>query len=581
MIKVKESLSGSVSSKESLSGSLNIGVEKVYPALQEKEVTPSGEIQEITADKGVYGLSKVTVDKVNLQDKSVTPSSSEQVVKADSNYAGLNEVTVNKPITEDKEITPTKETQIVVPSDNKFLSSVTVNGDDNLTPENIADGKTIFNVVGAAKVEVEETFDLSTIDPYGMEEILRNDNYNNGQYSKAVMLLLVDSYDTISLKGAVAYKTSDGQFYKPTSYSTAVVHTWDKSKDVINSEGNKTRWVIFYDTNTGLYNANKYNEVVAYFADKETTTNRYGTGFFNEKIPNVQYIKFINVEGKKINFDEAFRQLYNLRLVEGLDESYISNNGPELSFTQCNSLLKFPNIKMGTENYGGWNAFMQSCYKNREIPNFDYENPLLAGILYAAFQDNDLRKVGKFSSTSMNQNSNYLFANNYNLTEVEEVNLPNSPNTSYMFQNDRNLKRIGKIDVSSSKDISYMFASCISLVEIPYMDTSKATNMSGMFSVCRNLRVIYNLDFSSATSVGNMFNYCTSLREIKSISNINIALTLSNSKMLTHDTLIKILNALVDLTGQTSKQLTLGTENLSKLNDEEKAIAINKNWTLK
>lgn len=92
---------------------------EVYPTLQEKTVVPTNEVQEVTPDEGIYGLSKVTVDKVNLQNKTVTPSSSEQIVKADSEYNGLNEVVVN--------------------------------GDDNLISENIVEGKTIFGVDGTAK----------------------------------------------------------------------------------------------------------------------------------------------------------------------------------------------------------------------------------------------------------------------------------------------------------------------------------------------------------------------------------------------------------------------------------------------
>jgi hypothetical protein len=46
------------------------------------------------------------------------------------------------------------------------------------------------------------------------------------------------------------------------------------------------------------------------------------------------------------------------------------------------------------------------------------------------------------------------------------------------------------------------------------------------------------------------------------------------------DSLISIINALDDLTGQGSKTLTLGSENLSKLSSDQIAIAVNKNWTV-
>ena len=128
-----------------------LATSEVYPTLQEKTVIPTTEVQEVTADEGIYGLSKVTVDKVNLQDKSVTPSSSEQIVKADNNYTGLNEVTVNGVPTQEKEVVPTRESQTIIPSENKFLSKVIVSGDDNLVSQNIVQGKSIFGVEGTAQ----------------------------------------------------------------------------------------------------------------------------------------------------------------------------------------------------------------------------------------------------------------------------------------------------------------------------------------------------------------------------------------------------------------------------------------------
>jgi hypothetical protein len=40
------------------------------------------------------------------------------------------------------------------------------------------------------------------------------------------------------------------------------------------------------------------------------------------------------------------------------------------------------------------------------------------------------------------------------------------------------------------------------------------------------------------------------------------------------------LNALYDRTGLSAYKLTMGSTNLNKLTNEQKAIATNKNWTL-
>ena len=53
-----------ISAKNILKGKLNNPIQKVYPELQEKTVIPTKEIQEITPDENIYGLSKVTVESI-------------------------------------------------------------------------------------------------------------------------------------------------------------------------------------------------------------------------------------------------------------------------------------------------------------------------------------------------------------------------------------------------------------------------------------------------------------------------------------------------------------------------------------
>ena len=59
-----------------------------------------------------------------------------------------------------------------------------------------------------------------------------------------------------------------------------------------------------------------------------------------------------------------------------------------------------------------------------------------------------------------------------------------------------------------------------------------------------------------------------------------MSMRLDVTTKLTVDSMVGIFNNLKDLTGETAKTLTLGSTNLAKLTDEQKAIAINKNWTL-
>ena len=82
--------------------SINKNTEIVFPETQEKQVTPTKQVQEIVPDSGIYALSKVTVNPIpndyiipNLQSKSIiVTENGTQTITADSGYDGLNSVEV-------------------------------------------------------------------------------------------------------------------------------------------------------------------------------------------------------------------------------------------------------------------------------------------------------------------------------------------------------------------------------------------------------------------------------------------------------------------------------------------------------
>ncbi len=55
---------GSITTKQNLTGEISKAVEYLKPITQEKTITPTKETQEIICDKGYTGLSKVTVKAV-------------------------------------------------------------------------------------------------------------------------------------------------------------------------------------------------------------------------------------------------------------------------------------------------------------------------------------------------------------------------------------------------------------------------------------------------------------------------------------------------------------------------------------
>ena len=72
MIETKENLTGSISTKSTLSGKVNQEIIIIQPTLQEKNATPTEFIQEIIPDENYQGLSKVIIQPI--PDEYVIPS---------------------------------------------------------------------------------------------------------------------------------------------------------------------------------------------------------------------------------------------------------------------------------------------------------------------------------------------------------------------------------------------------------------------------------------------------------------------------------------------------------------------------
>lgn len=82
---------------------------------------------------------------------------------------------------------------------------------------------------------------------------------------------------------------------------------------------------------------------------------------------------------------------------------------------------------------------------------------------------------------------------------------------------------------------------------------------------------------------GTSFNWegCSWLTNITIEGVIEKAFDIHYTKRLTHESLMSIINALKNLSGSgKTLTLTIGSDNLAKLTDSEKAIATQKGWTL-
>lgn len=138
---------------------------------------------------------------------------------------------------------------------------------------------------------------------------------------------------------------------------------------------------------------------------------------------------------------------------------------------------------------------------------------------------------------------------------------------------------------------NYFIYNCKSLKRVTFEDGfcgKYSTTCLFSYTVCNcaNLEYIYlpaSIDMDDnaiTTATYHIGSGCPNVTTVELGQGYKQTLYLSNMPNLSHDNLLQNLNALADLTGQTAKKLVLGSVNLAKLTDEEKAIATNKNWTL-
>lgn len=120
-------------------------------SLQEKSVTPTESIQQVQADSGYFGLSKVTVNSIPEEYKNTSDATAETdnvlqgkyFYNADGKQTGTMQTYSGK-----TSIKPTTEEQSFETNGKYVNADLTVDGDINLVGENIKTGVEIFGVAG-------------------------------------------------------------------------------------------------------------------------------------------------------------------------------------------------------------------------------------------------------------------------------------------------------------------------------------------------------------------------------------------------------------------------------------------------
>lgn len=172
------------------------------------------------------------------------------------------------------------------------------------------------------------------------------------------------------------------------------------------------------------------------------------------------------------------------------------------------------------------------------------------------------------------------------------------------FRNDKDLIFMPKVDTSNADNMTAMFSGCINLLQVPLLNTANVVHFDDMFYNCSSLTVVPQFNTSSLYSANLMFGGCSKLislplfeftkaeqlrsmllgcselTDLKGFTNLSVNLDLSSSRKLTADSIMNVINEAKDLSETGTATLTLGTTNISKLTEEQIAIASFKGWTL-
>lgn len=127
----------------------------------------------------------------------------------------------------------------------------------------------------------------------------------------------------------------------------------------------------------------------------------------------------------------------------------------------------------------------------------------------------------------------------------------------------------------------FAFADCVNLETIN-IEHGVKTLRDCCFYNCKNLNEL-SLPNTITTIKGSTFTGCSKITKITLENDFNadgLSFDSWNNIDLDVENILSILNALKDRTGLTSYTLSLGATCLSKLTNEQKAIATNKNWVL-
>lgn len=232
----------------------------------------------------------------------------------------------------------------------------------------------------------------------------------------------------------------------------------------------------------------------------------------------------------------------------------------------------------------------KSDAKNVDLTMIDVSN---VTSFYNAFANNKTIEnvnVSNWNTLQVtNMRSTFYICDKLQSVSCENWRLDNCTSMFAMFDSCLALKNfdLSRWNTSKVTNMEWVFIRCASLtsLDLSNWDTSQVTIMNNFFNSCTSLTSldISGWNTSKVHGMRNMLNNCVSLETLKCDNLILPNIELGNiglvySTKLSVDSIVGLLNALPQSDKGYSFQI--GSDNIGKLSDEQKAIATDKGWTL-
>lgn len=305
------------------------------------------------------------------------------------------------------------------------------------------------------------------------------------------------------------------------------------------------------EENTNMYDAQLAEDIAYSKALYDAwDANNTSASYLFHSVHNLVYAPYIDTS-KVTNMSNMFGSCPCLIFIPKLDTSKVTNM---MDMFKNSTALRYIPL-LDTHNVTNMPRIFNNCTSLITIPPLDLSNV-----------------------TSIENG----FQECKNLKYIPPLNLGKVKKFSLLFHNCSSLVGVSRINTSSGTDFNSIFRGCISLTEIPQIYTSNAISFQNSFLSCSSLISIPLLDASNVTNMLETFGHCSALENFGGLKNIKVGFSLSSSTKLTHESLMNVINNLYDLAsnGLSVQTLSLGATNLEKLTDEEKAVAVDKGWTL-